>query len=207
MYGYIYKIQNLVNGKVYIGQTIQKPSRRKSKHLHALRTKSHDNNYLQNAFNKYKESNFKFTVLNYATDKKTLDQLEEDYIQYYGSLSSNGGYNIRNGGAKGKLSIETREKMSETHKGKKMSLEARKKMSENNRRVWYGKKRSNEDKLKMRVSQRGKSLFGFTGAQLHKTMNFASYLSFFWWLMYCPAKLYNIPPKGGDFKKRTFVKR
>ena len=42
----------------------------------------------------------------------------------------------------------------------------------NNRRVWYGKKRSNEDELKMRVSQRGKSLFGFTGAQLHKTMNF-----------------------------------
>lgn len=117
IYGHIYKIENLLNGKVYIGQSTR-VHKRKLDHFATLDTNKHHNEHLQNAFNKYGKSNFKFTVLNYATDKKTLDKLEQDYIHYYNCVNRSQGYNLQTGGANGKHSLESRKKISETHKGK-----------------------------------------------------------------------------------------
>jgi group I intron endonuclease len=175
VYGYIYKIVNTLDNKVYIGQTIQTPDKRWKNHLRELNGGKHYNIHLQNAFKKYGEVVFKFVVLNYGTTKEALDKLEEDYIRYYNCLNSNYGYNIREGGAHGKLSIETRKKMSEAKKGEKcylykksLSIEHRKKISENNACFWKDKKRSLKTCKKIRNSKRGKSLFGFTGAYLDK---------------------------------------
>lgn len=189
IYGYIYKIENLINGKVYIGQTIQDPKKREQAHLRDLRRKKHRNIHLQNSFNKHGESNFKFTVLNYATAKEVIDRLEDDYIQYYGCLNNSKGYNLMSGGSHGSPSIETRKKMSEAHKGKKLSDETKYKVSKNNARHWLGKKRpletckkfseahkdkplSLEHRANMSISQRGRGIFGFTGVILKKDRNF-----------------------------------
>lgn len=117
IYGYIYKIVNTINNKVYIGQTIQRPSKRKSGHLDELRRNKHHSGHLQNSFNKYGEDNFKFIVLNYATDKKTLDNLEIIYMDKYMSLNSDYGYNIKNGGSNGKHSLKTRKKIGKANSG------------------------------------------------------------------------------------------
>lgn len=51
----IYGIFNLVNGKVYIGSAINL-KKRFSDHKGRLQKQKHRNGYLQNAWNKYRES-------------------------------------------------------------------------------------------------------------------------------------------------------
>ena len=55
-----------------------------------------------------------------------------------------------------KMSVEFRQKLSESHKNKIISDETRKKLSENNARYWKGKKRSEETIRKMSESMKGK---------------------------------------------------
>lgn len=177
VYGYIYKIENLVNGKVYIGQTIQPPIKRKYSHLSQLKNNKHWNEHLQCSFNKYDESNFRFIVLNYATSKEVLDKLEDDYIIYYDCLNPQNGYNFKRGGANGKCSEEMRKKQSEAKMGNKNpnygkngtlnpfygkthSLETRKKIREalkGEKHPWFGKKHSIETRKKMSKSHMGKT--------------------------------------------------
>ncbi len=58
----IYTITNLVNNKMYLGYTKSFIDRRDS-HFSELRLNIHKNTYLQRAWNKYGESNFKFEIL------------------------------------------------------------------------------------------------------------------------------------------------
>lgn len=53
----IYQIKNKINGKVYIGQSINIEKRLK-RHLNDLRKLKHRNQHLQNAFNKYGEKSW-----------------------------------------------------------------------------------------------------------------------------------------------------
>lgn len=112
--GCIYKIENLVNGKVYIGQTVQKFNRRMKQHLSLLRRGKHDNIHLQSAWNKYGESSFFFSIEKtcYLTE---LDQLEVELINHYTMVT--GSYNLESGGNKNKsLSLETRNKIAKATK-------------------------------------------------------------------------------------------
>ena len=162
IYGYIYKIENLVNGKIYIGLTTTTPRLRKYHHFYNLKNERHPNFHLQHSFNKHGESNFKFTVLNYATNKKTLDNLEKDYIKYYNCLDDSKGYNLQSGGSNGKPSLVIREKMSRNHAdvsgkknpnyGKPISDEHRKRLSEFHK----GRKSSLATRKKISKSQKGR---------------------------------------------------
>mgnify|MGYP000886959842 CR=1 FL=1 len=58
----VYQIVNKLNGHKYIGSSINIWTRW-GRHLSDLRKNKHDNNYLQNAWNKYGEDNFEFGVL------------------------------------------------------------------------------------------------------------------------------------------------
>lgn len=59
---FIYKIENIQNGFVYIGQT-KNTVKRFSRHKNALSRNVHRNQYLQNAWNKYGENAFKFSTI------------------------------------------------------------------------------------------------------------------------------------------------
>jgi group I intron endonuclease len=91
----IYKIQNLVTGKVYIGCSYNIEKRWRS-HLYMLRKGTHHSNKLQNSWNLYGEGNFKFEILEGVSpsiDRQILFELEEDFINEHDSFY--GGYNCR----------------------------------------------------------------------------------------------------------------
>ena len=58
----IYKIANLVNGKRYIGGSVNLKHRLVC-HKSGLRRGRHKNPHLQNAWNKYGEENFEFKII------------------------------------------------------------------------------------------------------------------------------------------------
>ena len=74
----IYKIENLVNEKVYIGQAVN-ISRRWNEHKFHLKNNNHFNKHLQNAWNKYGEKNFKFEPIEECLEIE-LDEKEIYWI-------------------------------------------------------------------------------------------------------------------------------
>lgn len=110
----IYKIENLINGKLYIGQSIDIHKRWKE-HKNQLNRNSHENDHLQKSWNKYGKQKFKFEIIKDCLSCD-LDDEEFYYIKYYNSMNSNYGYNKTSGGSKGKeISDETRRKLSESN--------------------------------------------------------------------------------------------
>ncbi len=96
----IYCIENLVNGKKYIGLSINIEDRWYV-HKTTLRGNYHDNSYLQNAWNKYGENNFEFWIIEKCGKNETiLKKKEMHYIRFYNSFAhdKNGGYNLSRGG-------------------------------------------------------------------------------------------------------------
>lgn len=95
----IYCIENKVNNKKYIGLAVD-IERRWSLHKTSLRGDYHDNNYLQRAWNKYKEKNFNFWIIEETNpDGEELKLLEIYFISYYNSFKDDGGgYNLTRGG-------------------------------------------------------------------------------------------------------------
>lgn len=87
MFG-IYKIENKINGKVYIGQSKNIESRWKQ-HIYDLNNNSHHSYKLQKEWNEYGEYSFEFSVLEKYDD---LDSKEQFYIDKYNSIQK--GYNI-----------------------------------------------------------------------------------------------------------------
>ena len=61
----IYQIRNLINGKKYIGQTVDL-TKRKNEHFYSLDRGYHRNSHFQRAYNKYGKNVFKFKVLLYC---------------------------------------------------------------------------------------------------------------------------------------------
>lgn len=98
--GFIYKITNKKNNKIYIGQTIKKrPSDRFSQHRYLANHLNQDNgvSYLHRAMNKDGVNNFIFEVIE-EVDNILLNERECYWITYYNSKTPNG-YNITNGGS------------------------------------------------------------------------------------------------------------
>ena len=92
----IYKIENMVNGKIYIGATTQGLKKRKRTHISASKTKSNGSPIVQ-ALKKYGHLNFKFEQIKKCADDKDLDSSEKYYIRFYKSIYPNG-YNVQSGG-------------------------------------------------------------------------------------------------------------
>lgn len=92
----IYRITNTVNGKSYVGQSGNIKTRFEQ-HRSELRHNKHDNDYLQNAWNKYGEENFIFEIIKLCS-RDELDELEIYYIDYFKSYKDDNGYNLTLGG-------------------------------------------------------------------------------------------------------------
>ena len=110
----IYCIENLINGKKYVGQSTNIDGRRRQ-HLSHLRRGMHRNEHLQSAWDKYGESNFEFSIIELC-DIANIDELERFYIDKYNLMDDKYGYNRESGGnLKKKVSKETKEKISKNH--------------------------------------------------------------------------------------------
>lgn len=139
----IYKIVNLVNGKVYVGQTKERFQRRYWLHQWKLRNGSHDNSYLQRAWDKYGEENFSFEIIEILS-KEEIDEREKYWIAYH--RETTGCYSIQDGGQPENL-------------GNYVSAESRKRTGELNRQRLLGSKLSDSTKKKMSDSRKGKRIY------------------------------------------------
>ena len=93
----IYKIINNINGKIYIGQSINIEKRIKEHFWKALCEKDISyNSILHQAIRKYGADNFDWEIIQECSIDE-IDELEKYYISYYNSISPNG-YNILSGG-------------------------------------------------------------------------------------------------------------
>lgn len=160
-YGGVYRIVNNINYKLYIGSSVH-INRRIYTHIQALNGQYHGNVHLQKAWDKYGSENFSFEII------EVIDGTEEDirkreqyWLDYYRSYDYNLGYNISHyaiGGGGYEVSDDTRQKLSESHKGKVHSEETKKKMSEikqGEHNPFYGKFHTEETKAQMRKSHQG----------------------------------------------------
>lgn len=156
MYGFTYKITNLLNGKIYIGQTTQIKKKRKrwNDHCRAARTGHRDSgSRLYNAMRKYGQGNFNYEIISVAYSKEELDRQEIEYISKHNSTCASIGYNIASGGnGAGQMPKETRIKMSLSKKGiakthiarQRMSASAKTRFADKRNHPMFGKKQSPE---------------------------------------------------------------
>ena len=150
----IYKIQNTINNKVYIGQAVDIEDRWRN-HLSSLRSNSHANTHLQNSFNYYGENAFIFSIIEECS-VDVLTRQEQFWIDYYGGVNSAKNYNQRDAGSHGAHSEESKRKISESQKGIKkaphtISDEGRKSLS----KAHIGIKHSDETRIKMSLAHKG----------------------------------------------------
>lgn len=159
-YGIIYKVTNIVNGKIYIGQTITTLANRKRCHINSSKL-ANCSCYFHKALKKYGEKNFIWEVLDHCNSKKELNEMEFHYIKQYNSFGVTG-YNLTFGGEGSigyKHSSINRAKMSDAsfrsdnhvNRGKPLSEEWRKRISE----AQKGKVISEETRRKISASKKG----------------------------------------------------
>lgn len=89
----VYVIRNVMNGKVYVGSTVNM-SKRKARHLNDLNKNSHANKHLQKAWNKYGEENFIHEIIEVCANEEVLRKKELEHIARLNALNHNLGYNI-----------------------------------------------------------------------------------------------------------------
>ncbi len=86
---FVYLIVNKINNKLYIGSTIQSLSQRWSNHVWEAQNRS-SNNYFHRAIRKYGKENFHVELIDTANSLEELDQLENECIQFFNTLSPYG---------------------------------------------------------------------------------------------------------------------
>lgn len=110
-----------MNGKVYIGQSIDL-DRRKKDHIRNLNKNVGHNSHFQNAWNKYGENNFEFEVIHLVENSNELNYLETYYIEKYDSTNPNKGYNFTHGGDNPSVSELYRNELRMKARGKNTNL-------------------------------------------------------------------------------------
>ena len=103
--GFIYKITSLINGKIYIGQTITSISQRMNRHYTNAKTNNHATG-IDGAIKKYGRENFKVEEI-CRCPNEDLDAQEQFYIAKYDSF--NNGYNLTIGGKEGGTTLNLNE--------------------------------------------------------------------------------------------------
>lgn len=93
--GIIYKIENSINNKVYIGQTIHTAKHRWQQHIAASKAGRGMQYPLYKALAKYGLDNFRFEIIE-EIDNQLLDEREKYWIKFYNSYRD--GYNATIGG-------------------------------------------------------------------------------------------------------------
>lgn len=143
------------NGKVYIGQTCQKPEHRWN-NGNGYKTSP----FIFNAINKYGWDNIEHEILFSNLDQLNADIIEEDLIYYYKQIGKS--YNLANGGSVNrgwKMSEEAKEKLRIINTGRTLSDEAKEKirlskLGEKNPN--YGKSPSKETREKISKAGKGR---------------------------------------------------
>jgi len=147
----VYLIENLVNGKVYVGGSIQLQKRHYD-HFYHLEYGRHKNPHLQNAYTLYGRHAFRFEVLEFCSPDELLER-EDWWIELLKSQDRGRGYNLRSA-ERPTMAEETRAKLRAANIGKSLSDEHRAKLSAARR----GKVQSKETREKRSAALKGHSI-------------------------------------------------
>lgn len=161
----VYKIECLVNNKVYIGQT-NNYKKRISLHKKQLKDNNHYNKYLQEDYNMYGFNNFRYIELSQCDTRQQSYDMEDYWINYYGGIESSNTYNMQNNVTKNK---EYGRRISKSHKGKQPWNKGRKMTPEEikvNSLSHMGIKRSPESIEKQKRTIANNPNFGNKGKHL-----------------------------------------
>lgn len=120
----VYKITNLVNGKLYFGLS-SSPAARWS--THKRRAKDGRVSKLSAAMRKYGVDQFQFDIVHWCETRAGANELEHFFIEECGTRGF--GYNIREGGDSGSHSEESKIKIGLLGLGREVTLETRAKIS------------------------------------------------------------------------------
>ncbi len=168
----VYLITNKINGKRYVGQTVETLETRWKKHCSP--SSSNKKMLIVKAIKKYGEANFSKKVLAKCDSIEEMNHRETYYIKLLKTSIGNGhdGYNVSLGGGNMIPSEETRKKMSNAKKGKVAHNKGKKapphviiKLNEGKKRYHekfgnpsLGRKATPETLIKMSQSHIGKKL-------------------------------------------------
>ncbi len=141
----IYRIENLLDGKVYVGSALRIPTRR-SHHLGMLRRGCHDNRHLQRAWLRDGEAAFAFQIIETCNPLSLIEQ-EQKWIDHYWPHV----YNLRRR-AESMLGFKHSTETVAAMRARPVSLETRAKIAAAN------KMRCPESWDKMAATKRGKPL-------------------------------------------------
>lgn len=140
--GIIYKFTNMINGKVYIGQTIRPLKERVDEHIRNKKS------LVSKAIKKYGFINFKITTIDKAYTIEELNRKEDDLVKLYNCISPRG-YNLCNGGGNTfgyNHTEETKAKFRECKRG----------LNCGNTNPFYGKTHSEEQCAKWSKQRKGR---------------------------------------------------
>lgn len=165
MYGYIYKITNKINGKIYVGLTKATVQRRWYQHCYRAKQNDKHGSIIDTAIAKYGKENFIVECLDTADSHEELNEKEQYWIKQLNAVEN--GYNILPGGGQPSpksQSKEANEKRSMSLKlayqtGKRKSTKGIKRSAEDCRKISEGQKgriHSDETRLKMSLAQKGR---------------------------------------------------
>jgi hypothetical protein len=112
---FIYKIQNLVTGKVYIGRTVRNPEQRWKEHGYK-RTTVYNRSLIGEAIQREGKDAFNYSIVA-VVDKRVVDLVEANFIEHYDCLAPKG-YNCVKLYEKPTISAQTKERMAASRVGK-----------------------------------------------------------------------------------------
>lgn len=169
IYGFIYILENDVNSKLYVGQTLDLEKRKRTHFSDSSRTWA-----IKAAIEKYGADNFDFVILEACFSEEELNRKERHWIRNLKTIAPFG-YNLKEGGKSGRPSKIVRDKMSASRRGKKLSMShkqaigaslkgrvvsdtARQKISNSHKGLTH----SETSRLKMSKSHKGKKVSAAT---------------------------------------------
>lgn len=137
----IYKITNLINNKIYIGQT------------HGLNSKYFGGGtILKKAIKKYNKENFKMEIIVQGNfNRNLINSLEIHYIRLYNSTNPKIGYNIQPGGSESLMSDYVKKKIGNANRYRKHTQQFKDKIRE----IQLNKPRKESTKTKISNSMLG----------------------------------------------------
>jgi group I intron endonuclease len=161
----VYAIYCLVTGVCYVGSSKMLYDRF-SIHKTSLQNNCNDNKRLQEDYNKYGDSNFRFAVLEYVYDLAMLRVREQYWINTFSQLESLYNECLDSQSSLGyRHSKLTKERMSLAHKGKSNGRLGKP--------AWNkGIPRSNEVKQKISVTKKGKALSNEEKQRISRDMKY-----------------------------------
>ena len=111
----IYTIKNLVNGKMYVGQTIQANAKMRW-YSHQADARAGKKSHLYDSMRKYGVENFLWEIVDYGNTIEELNKLEAKWLDHYRTVGQV--YNNREAGGNKLHSAESIEKMRQVHKAR-----------------------------------------------------------------------------------------